>query len=250
MMVKTPVKPKEASTVILLRESMDLVKTGFEVLMVLRHPDSSFIPDSYVFPGGALEESDCTEEMVALCSGINRQKAGEMLDGTPAANKAPGAWVSAIRETFEEVGLLLAYREDGTLLDFRSSEERDRFGIYRQRLTEKRMTFLDILKTERLTLAADRLHYFSHWITPWFLPIRYDVRFFVASAPYNQKTQHDGVELTKHVWISPRELMESAGRRQYDMVEPTLITIMEIAEFSSIQEVISSTTGKRITARP
>jgi 8-oxo-dGTP pyrophosphatase MutT (NUDIX family) len=249
MIVKTPVKPKEASTVILLRPSSDRAKTGFEVLMVLRHPDSSFVPDSYVFPGGSLEESDCTEDMAALCSGIDRQRAGEMLDGTPAADKALGAWVSAIRETFEEVGLLLAYREDGTPLDFRSSEESDRFRLYRNHLSENRMTFFDILIRERLTLTADRLHYFSHWITPWFLPIRYDARFFVAAAPPNQKTQPDGIELIKHVWISPRELLAGARRRQYDMVEPTLVTIMEIAEFSSIREVISSTTGKRITAR-
>jgi 8-oxo-dGTP pyrophosphatase MutT (NUDIX family) len=249
MIVKTPVKPKEASTVILLRERPDCAKTGFEVLMVLRHPDSSFVPDSYVFPGGGLEESDCTEDMAALCSGIDRQKAKAMLDGTPAADKALGAWVSAIRETFEEVGLLLAYREDGTPLEFRSSEECDRFRVYRNHLTENRMTFFDILAKERLTLAADRLHYFSHWITPWFLPIRYDARFFVATAPHNQKTKPDGIELTKHVWISPRDLLEGARRRQYDMVEPTMVTVMEIANFSSIQEVISSTAGKRITAR-
>jgi len=249
MIVKTPVKPKDASTVILLRPRSDHAGTDFEVLMVLRHPNSSFVPDSYVFPGGGLEDSDCSEDMAALCSGIDRQRAGEMLDGTTATDKALGAWVSAIRETFEEVGLLLAYREDGTLLDFRSSEECDRFRSYRYHLTEHRMTFFDILTKERLTLAADRLHYFSHWITPWFLPIRYDARFFVAAAPHNQKTQPDGIELTKHVWISPRELLEGAGRRQYDMVEPTMVTIMEIAEFSSIQEVISSTTGKRITAR-
>ena len=247
--MKAAVKPKDASTVILLRKKSNQAETGFEVLMVLRHPDSSFVPDSYVFPGGGLQKSDCTSEMDALCSGIDQLQAYELLDGIPSPGKALGAWVAAIRETFEEVGVLLAYREDGKLLEFQSADERDRFRRHRCLLIEDRITFHDILKKERLTLAADRLHYFSHWITPWFLPIRYDVRFFVSETPLYQETLHDGVELTGHIWISPHELLDGAKSGQFDMVEPTMVTIKEIAGFSTIREVISSTIGKKIASR-
>jgi len=247
--MKATVKPKDASTVILLRKQSNQGETGFEVLMVLRHPDSSFVPDSYVFPGGGLQKGDCASEMEALCSGISQQQAYELLDGIPSPGKALGAWVAAIRETFEEVGILLAYREDGKLLEFRSADERNHFHRYRRLLIEDRIAFHDILKNEGLTLAADRLHYFSHWITPWFLPIRYDVRFFVAEAPSYQETLHDGVELTEHIWISPNELLDGAKSGRFDMVEPTMVTISEIAGFSTIREVISSTIGKKIVSR-
>jgi len=248
--MKTPVKPKDASTVILIRKRLDATESGFEVLMVLRHPDSSFVPDSYVFPGGGLQESDCSADMAALCPGIDRRQAFRLLDAISSPEEALGLWVAAIRETFEEVGLLLAYREEGGLLELRSQKEIDRFHQYRRLLVENRMLFSDMLRTERLTLAADRLHYFSHWITPWFLPIRYDVRFFVAEAPEGQETLPDGIELTKHVWMSPRGLLEGRRRGQFSMVEPTMVTVSELARFSTIGKVISSIAGRNITVRP
>jgi len=248
--MKPHVKPKDASTVILIRKRSGMVEAGFEVLMVLRHPDSAFVPDSYVFPGGGLQEADCTADMATLCSGIDRQHAFALLDAISTQDKALGLWVTAIRETFEEVGLLLAYRENGGLLELRSVEEIERFRQYRRLLREDGMLFSDMLKKERLILAADRLHYYSHWITPWFLPIRYDVRFFVAEAPEEQETLADGIEVTEHIWMSPRDLLEGRRKREISMVEPTMVTVSELARFSSIGNVISSTAEKKISVRP
>ncbi|MBA4398237.1 MAG: hypothetical protein C0394_12755, partial [Syntrophus sp. (in: bacteria)] len=186
------VRPKEAATVILLRRPDTQPAEGFEVLMVLRSKESKFVPNSYVFPGGALDDEDCSPEMEALCRGVEPSRAFAVLKGIPSPAMAIGSWVAGIRETFEEVGLLLAYQADRRLVSFNHVDAK-RYGRYRSLLLQEKLTFGEILEKEALTLAADRLHYFSHWITPWFLPIRYDVRFFVVEAPAGQEAQHDGI---------------------------------------------------------
>jgi 8-oxo-dGTP pyrophosphatase MutT (NUDIX family) len=196
------VKPKEASTVILLRKSSEPDKGNFEVLMVLRHPKSRFVPGSYVFPGGCLDEQDYSPEMEALCTGVTQKEAQALLHDMSSPGRALGAWIAGIRETFEEVGVLLAYRSDKTSVFFNTEELSQKFCSYRQRLQKGQLSLKSILMKEGLTLACDRLHYFSHWITPELLPLRYDVRFFVAEAPENQTAIHDGVELTTHIWIT------------------------------------------------
>lgn len=244
------VKPKDASTVILLREGTGPGEDGaFEVLMVRRHPDNAFVPDSYVFPGGALDESDCSRDVDGFCHGLDRRKAESILDEVTAPDRALGAWVAAIRETFEEVGILLTYNSEEQLIDFRSPETARRFSSYRQALADGSKSFLEIISEENLILATDSLHYFSHWITPWFLPIRYDVRFFVARAPEHQEPLHDGFELTDNVWMTPKAILADNRLRRFDMVEPTLITIRELARFRNIDEVIASTEGKKVSSR-
>ncbi len=178
------VKLKDAATIILLRNSPDPLVTGFEVLMVLRSPVSKFLPGLYVFPGGGVEEADCLPETEALCAGMDRERATSIMDDISSPENALGAWTAGIRETFEEVGLLMAYKKDGSVVSLDSEEPlRDRLTSHRRLLHEGKTDFYDIMRNEGLILAADRLHYFSHWITPEPSPIRYDVRFFVAEAP-------------------------------------------------------------------
>ena len=106
-------RPKEAATVILLRRREEQPAEGFEVLMVLRSKESKFVPNSYVFPGGALDDQDCSPEMEALRRGVEPSSAFAALKGIPTPAMALGTWVAGIRETFEEVGLLLAGRMAG-----------------------------------------------------------------------------------------------------------------------------------------
>jgi 8-oxo-dGTP pyrophosphatase MutT (NUDIX family) len=239
-------KPKDASTVILLRRKSDKNKEGFEVLMVLRHPKSAFVPNSYVFPGGILEEGDCTREIERFCTGMDHEKARLLLEDLSSPEIALGAWVTGMRETFEEVGLLLAYREDGSLKQFSSDEAVKRFRRHRGLLFEGKRTFISILREEGLTLATDRLYYFSHWITPEFLPLRYDVRFFVAEAPEGQEALPDGIELTKHAWITPQEALKRFSSGKCDMVLPTLMTMEELAHHRTIEDVIRATREKNV----
>ncbi|MCX5844010.1 MAG: hypothetical protein NT022_09715 [Deltaproteobacteria bacterium] len=242
------VTPHDAATVILLRPSLKKDVGSFEVLMVLRHPNSKFVPDSYVFPGGCLDQEDCLPEMENLCTGMTLTEAQAVFHDMSLKDKALGAWVAGIRETFEEVGLLLAYRSDNTLISFDSEDVRQRFRAYRKKIQAGELTLKTILEHEGLTLAADRLHYFSHWITPELLSLRYDVRFFIAEAPPHQKAIHDGIELTRHVWLTPQEILEGYNRYKFNMVVPTLMTIEELAHYKTIADAITATDKKEINA--
>ena len=239
-----PVKPEDATTVILLRKSE--IATDFEVLMVLRHANSQFVPDVYVFPGGRLDREDCDKGWETLCRGVTPVAARGRLDKSPSPERALGAWVAGIRETFEEAGILMAVRGDGSLFYPRTEEEAERFNNHRLELINNRRSFMEMIREESLALAADRLHYFSHWITPEALPMRYDVRFFVAEAPPWQKALHDGVEVTKHVWRTPRALLDESRKGRFNMVLPTLMSLETLAKFDTIGDVIRSTRNKDI----
>jgi 8-oxo-dGTP pyrophosphatase MutT (NUDIX family) len=241
------VRPKEAATVILLRRRAEQPAEGFDVLMVLRSKKSKFVPSSYVFPGGALDEDDCSPEMAALCRGVEPSQSFAALKGIPSPAMALGTWVAGIRETFEEVGLLMACTTDHRLLSF-GEKDASRYQSYRILLQQKKLTFREILQKESLTLAADRLHYYSHWITPWFLPIRYDVRFFIAEAPAGQTAHHDGTELTDHIWITPQAALRLYHEGRFEMVYPTLMTMQALLPFRTIDEALRAASGKDVPA--
>ena len=240
------IPPKDAVTVILLRHAAAPGKENFEVLLALRNPKSRFVPDAYVFPGGGLDIEDCLPDIERFCAGMDAQIAQALLTDMPSPEKALGIWVAGIRETFEEVGLLMAYRKDRSLVPFDDEHLLRRFNAYRERLQTGDITLKAILLQEDLTLAADRLHYFSHWITPDLLPIRYDVRFFIAEAPENQIASHDGIELTEHIWITPRQALGEFNGNRLNLVAPTLVTLEELSAYHTIEEAIASTRKKNI----
>lgn len=237
-------KPEDASTVILMRESRDST-VPFEILLVRRHARSRFCSEFHVYPGGMLDDSDWAPEIENLCSGLDCKKAGSLMLDLPPV-KALGSWAAGIRETFEEVGILFANDSSGSLISFQSPEDRKRFQAYRKEMSKGRLRLQDMLNTEGLKLAADKLFYFSHWITPEALPLRYNVRFFVARAPQCQEALHDGYELTDHVWISPAQALRAYEQGKIALVLPTISTLAELTAFRKIDEVIKSTEGKKI----
>ncbi len=240
------VHPKDAATVILLRKSREPEKGNFEVLLVLRNLKTRFVPGSYVFPGGCLDREDAAPDMEHFFTGVDRKKAHALFPDMSSPDKATGIWVAGIRETFEEAGMLMAYQKDNTLVAINSDHLAEKFRSYRQRLRKGLISLKTILLNEGLTLATDRLHYFSHWITPELLPLRYDVRFFLAEAPPNQTAIHDGIELTGHIWITPQQALEAFKHKSLDMVVPTLVTIEELTGYKTIDDAIESTRRKEI----
>jgi 8-oxo-dGTP pyrophosphatase MutT (NUDIX family) len=241
------VTPVDAATIIILRKAEGKETKGFEVLMVLRSSRSAFAPSAYVFPGGKVEEEDCMPVMENFCNKNDLIRAQSVLDGMSLPERALGIWVAAIRETFEEVGLLLARQKDGTLIPFDHGDINQRLRSYREMVRSGELNFAQLLLRENLTLAVERLHYFSHWITPELSPLRYDARFFVAEVPWNQKVFHDGDELTKHVWITPAEALERYLEKKFHMMVPTIVTLEELSCFETIGDVIESTRGKNVT---
>ncbi|MCK9273615.1 MAG: hypothetical protein M0P57_00825 [Syntrophales bacterium] len=241
------VTPRDAATVILLRKARSGKDEDFEVLMALRNRKSSFVPSSYVFPGGRVDDEDCLTKLEKFCRRSDLEKAKASIEKPSFPEIDLGLWIAAIRETFEEMGLLYAYRKDGSFMRFDgSNDEIEKYKAYRKSLADRSVSFAEILSEERLTLALDQLYYFSHWITPELSPKRFDTRFFVAEAPRFQTALHDGQELTTHLWIRPRKALEQYWRHQFHMVVPTIVTLEELSRFKRIADVIESTRGKEV----
>ncbi|HDP80771.1 MAG TPA: hypothetical protein ENN21_08005 [Spirochaetes bacterium] len=214
--------------------------------MVKRNRRLSFIPGAYVFPGGAIDDADTDPAFGKHLPESVREQAWKTLPDMPDSGRALGAWVAAVRETFEEVGILLARSFDGGPLELSSQDTATRYDAHRARLLNKETTFLDIVREENLLLSADELVYFSHWVTPAISPIRYDVRFFIAPAPEGQKPRCDGSELTEQCWVTPDEAMDGFHNGRFEMVLPTLITMEELANFHSVGEAVRAAREKNI----
>jgi len=191
-------KPRDAATLILLRDS-DRPSGGIEVLLLQRHARSAFLPGVHVFPGGVVEEADFAPEVEALCQGLDFYQAHRIIKDVSPPERALGFFVAAIREAFEESGILLAHGNGSQ----RSIDERQmmRLGGYRAEVHANSSIFVSRLGDEGLKLATDKLFYFAHWITPEVLPIRFDARFFVAAAPSGQEASPDGKETVEARWI-------------------------------------------------
>ena len=239
------VTPVDAATVVLLRHVKGSDR-GFEVLMVLRSSKSSFVPSSYVFPGGRVEEEDILPEIKHFSPMplpvVNRRRP----DKSVIPEGAVAFRVAAIRETFEEVGLLFACRSDGPLLSLNRHDTEEQFVTYRRLVHSGEISFTEMLKREDLMMALNRLHYFSRWITPELSPIRFDARFFVARMPPCQEALHDGSELTGHMWVTPGQALKGYRERRFPMVVPIIMTLEELSRFDTIDAVIESTKGKKI----
>ena len=210
-----PVTPVPAATLVLLR---DRPAGAFEVLLIRRHTNSKFAAGDFVFPGGKIETSDGPDDGAAWCRSLDPAAAARRLNLASAPSAALGHWVGVIRETFEEVGILLAYAPDGRPVRLDAS----RYADYRRACQADQRAFWDMVRAERLTLATDGLVYFAHWITPEIQPLRFDTRFFAAAMPDGQEAVADDREITEVRWLAPREAIDANARGQLSLRNPTI----------------------------
>ena len=222
-----------AATVTLVRDTHD----GLEVLMLQRNHRSGFMPGVFLFPGGALDPCDASDAVVTRCAGIDDVEASALL-GLPQGGLA--YWTAAIRESFEEAGVLLAYDDAGELVNPGEPSRLTRFEDYRKRLNAGEACLGEMLERERLRLAADRLTYFGHWITPVTAPRRYDTRFFVAIAPDGQEALPDNVEAIHHVWVNPASALKRNRTGGFGMRTPTIRTLEQFARHESAGTLIAA----------
>ena len=227
-----PVPALPAATVTLVRDARD----GLEVLMLQRNHQSGFMPGMFLFPGGALDPGDAHAAVLARCHGADDATASSAL-GLESGGLA--YWAAAIRESFEEAAVLLAYGEDGALVNPGEPQRRERFDEYRRKLNAGEDVLAEMLEREKLRLATDRLTYFSHWITPVTAPRRYDTRFFVAVAPEGQEALPDNVEAIHHVWVSPAQAVERHRAGEYKMRTPTIRTLEQFAPYATADALIA-----------
>ncbi len=226
-----PMIPRPAATLALLRDG----ERGLEVLMMRRTHLAEFASGAYVFPGGAVDDSDHAPALAALARGMDDAHASRVL-GLPHGGLA--YWIAAIRESCEEAGLLLAYDGTGEVVPIEDDEHRAEFGKQRRALNQGDVSLVDLLRERRLALATDALAYLSRWITQAGRPRRFDTRFFVARAPARQQSEHDGSELLHHVWVTPQDALARNARGEVNLLYPTIKTLQTLARFHRVDEAL------------
>ena len=226
------VTPRPASTVLLLRDGAG---GEIEVFMMVRHYEIDFNSGALVFPGGSVDNGD--QEIIArpeLYSG------GEGLDAGSLSFR-----IAAIRETYEESGILLARpRGSNSLVEPRRAAEIE--GRDRAALCEGKTTFLKVLSENEVVLALDELVPYAHWITPEGMPKRFDTWFFLAAAPPEQAGAHDGKESTDSIWVSPREALAGGESGRFKLPFPTTRNLIRLGKQSSVRAALNDSKGRKI----
>ena len=231
---RPPPVPREAATVLIVRQGA----TDIEVFMVQRPARGDF-PDLHVFPGGKVDDHDA--ELEHACQGLDDAEASRRLS---VGNGGLRYWVTAIRECFEESGILLAYR-NGALFEPLDDAEERRFEEYRNALAAGGRTLGEVVSAEGLTLATDRVAYFSHWITPEMAPARFDTRFFVAVMPPKQSARRHLRETVGGDWISPTAALARFDADEWLMIFPTLTTLGMVKSYRTVESLFEAVSTGR-----
>lgn len=236
--------PRDAATVILLR---DRTEGPFDVFLMRRRQSQDFMGGAHVFPGGRLDETDEDPGLADYLGGFCAADARRLLQepDLPEAT-ALGLFLAAIRETFEEAGVLLARCATGQPVDLAAPGAAERFASYRLELHERRTTLTDLARREGILYAADLLIPYSHWITPATEPRRFDTRFFLARLPERQAAVHDRMELTESCWMTTGSALADQEAGRIALMPPSLKTIEELHAFSCIEPLFASARSQRI----
>ncbi len=226
--ITTP--PRDAASVLMLRDG----NHGLEIFMLQRHSNSAVLGGAYVFPGGKLDAADAELDPERHLDQprdlLHRQLAEPELD----AARACGLYVAALREAFEESGILFAHGPDGQAPDAVRAGERLRAGA----------NFADVLREMSLQLTTRFLVPWSRWITPKLASVssqRFDTRFFVAAVPAGQDAVHDNVETTHSTWLHPRQALEDYWEHRIELAPPQIMSLVQLLRHDTVQAVLDDT---------
>src|SRR5215471_19729036 len=260
---KAPVAPRDAATVMLLRPSPGggqpvqpsgpdalagpealagpdaLATAGLEVYIFRRQSSMAFAPGAFVFPGGSVDARDA--EIEVGWAGPDALEWGRMIDAP--AGLARALVCAAVRETFEECGVLLAGPTADTVI---ADTRGDDWEADRAALLERSLSLAGLLRRRGLVLRSDLLRPWARWITPVTEERRYDTRFFVAALPPGQHARDVSGEADETAWMDPGEALAAAGRREIALMPPTAITLAELRECGRVPAALAA--RRRITA--
>jgi 8-oxo-dGTP pyrophosphatase MutT (NUDIX family) len=230
MTVQHEVTPRLAATTILVRARGEQA----EILLLKRGERARFMPNAYVFAGGALDPNDESAEVYALCNGLDDALASEQLE---LPSNGLRFFVAAVREAFEECGLLLAYDKRGEIADLSSWDE-SRLRETRLKISAGRLSIAELCSTQGWRLAVDKLVFFSHWITP---PgsVRFDTRFFLCAVPPRQTASLAGSEMSQLVWRTAAEALAEHDSKKLLLMYPTRAILQEIAALRGTDELFN-----------
>ena len=227
--VKTPSEPRLSATILLLRD-----KPNLQVLLVKRHYEIDFAAGALVFPGGKANEEDSDPAWAELCDGT--------YDTVERA-----ARISAIREAYEEAGIILARPANarGAGAALVGKDVAAAIDPMRGAVDRREVSFLELMREHDLVLALDTLVHFGHWITPTMMPKRFDTHFYLAPTPPHQVAEQDGRETTEAVWLGAQEALDMEASGEATIIFPTRMNLGKLAEVSSTAEAVA-----RFSAEP
>src|SRR4030081_1442360 len=226
------VAPRPASTILLLRDAA--AKKEVEVFMMVRHYEIDFNSGALVFPGGSVDKGD--KEIIAnpaLYAG------GDGLDAATLSFR-----IAAIRETFEESGILLAKPRGSN--DLISAARAAEISAAFRAAPDKDKIFEKIFSDNGNLLTLDELVPYAHWITPEGMPKRFDTWFFLAAAPPEQVGAHDGKESTDSIWVSPREALAGGESGRFKLPFPTTRNLIRLGKQNGVKAALDDSRGKPV----
>jgi len=215
---------RPAATLVLTRDT----ENGIEVLLLQRTWEAIFLPGYYVFPGGAVNEQESAAQPHVV--GVED---GDISQTMSLDEGGADYMLAAVRECFEEAGILLAQDGSGQLIGAEHPVLGERDALFRDEVS-----LAQLCEKHGLVVPLDRLAYLSHWVTPPGPPRRFDTRFFVAVAPEGQRAGHDGQETIDHVWMSPAQALEEHREGQRLLGLPTIRTLRVLCDFNTTAELM------------
>ncbi len=238
-----PIAPRDAATVMLLRPARSAADRpghgrAFEVYMLRRKASMTFAPGAYVFPGGSVDPRDAEEEVA--WAGPSPAEWGQVFDASPDLARA--LVCAAVRETFEESGVLLAGEPAGGVV---ADTTGPGWEADRKALLDRSLSLGEMLARRGLIVRSDLLRPWARWITPAAEPRRFDARFFAAALPEGQRTRDVGGEASAVEWVSPAMALEAGRAGQIELWLPTAMTLAELAEYQDAAGVLAA--RRRIT---
>lgn len=237
-----PAPTRPAATLVLLRDG----ERGPEVLLLQRARTAGFVPGAYVFPGGRVDGADASPSLVARLDGLDAERAARRLELPDGEPPALAYYLAAIREAFEETGILVGHDARGEPPP--TAAEDAGVDALRDDLMEDRITFADVLDRLACRLDGAAVEYLAHWITPEPEPRRFDTRFFAARVRPGARAVVDPREMTDAVWVTPAAALSRNQEGSLPMVFPTLRTLEDLSSFRSVDAVLSDLRTRRIPA--
>jgi 8-oxo-dGTP pyrophosphatase MutT (NUDIX family) len=233
----TPVEPRHAATVVLLRDGAD----GLEVYLLRRVASMAFAAGFTVFPGGSVDSRDAHVPAQSWAGPPPEDWTAPLSADVDLARSLVCA---AVRETFEESGVLLAGRSAADVIDDVSGDE---WETDRLALIDRSLSFAEFLDRRGLVVRTDLLRAWDHWITPEVETRRFDTRFFVAALPAGQRTRHVGGEADTVTWMRPADALDGVARGELGMLPPTQATLTGLATLPTVESVLDAAAERSIT---
>lgn len=223
--------PRPAATVVMLRDAV----AGLEVFLIRRHGSSDVLGGAYVFPGGKVDLADARLDMATHVDQAVAQLHAALGENALDPLTAAGVYVAALRESFEETGVLYAEGADAGLAARATA------------MLREGQSFDQVVAALSLRLSASDLAPWSRWITPVVPSMqnkRFDTRFFVAAVPLGQQATHDNYEATESIWLSPRAALQQYWNRTIELAPPQIMSLAHLARHASVASVLTQARGR------